>query len=65
MVMQNMCFVSTSQYINSRDANKQLVNSENWSLYYSVTEDFLLKPWSLVIHKMQVSGCPSLRIKKA
>ncbi len=50
MVMQNMCFVSTSQYVNSRDANKQLVNSENWSLYYS---------------EMQVSGCLSLTIKKA
>ncbi len=49
MVMQNMCFVSTSQYVNSRDANKQLVNSENWSLYYS---------------EMQVSGCSSLRIKR-
>ncbi len=33
MVMQNMCFIINSQYVNKRHANKQLVNSENWSLY--------------------------------
>ncbi len=35
MVMKNMFFISTnnSQYVNNRHANKQLVNSENWSLY--------------------------------
>ncbi len=35
MVMQNMCIISTknSQYVNNRYAYKQLVNSENWSLY--------------------------------
>ncbi len=32
MVMQNMCFIN-SQYGNNILANKQLVNSENWSLY--------------------------------
>ncbi len=26
-----------SHYVNNRHANKQLVNSENWSLYKSVT----------------------------
>ncbi len=30
MVMQNMCYI---QYVNNIHANKQLVNSENWSLY--------------------------------
>ncbi len=30
MVMQNMCFMINCQYVNSRHANKQLVNSENW-----------------------------------
>ncbi len=35
-----MCFISTNkQPIFNRRANKQLVNSENWSLYY-VTEIF-------------------------
>ncbi len=35
MVMQNMCFIIliNSQYVNNRHANKQLVNSENCSLY--------------------------------
>ncbi len=39
MVMQNMCFISTNTTIisiistNNRHANKQLVNSENCSLY--------------------------------
>ncbi len=34
MVMQNMCFRSkNSQYVNISHANKQLVNSENCSLY--------------------------------
>ncbi len=40
MVMQYMCIISTknSQYFNNRHANKQLVNSENWSLYYIITK---------------------------
>ncbi len=35
MVMQNICFISTnnSQYVINRHANKQVDNSENWSLY--------------------------------
>ncbi len=36
MVMQNMCFISTNKhhiYVNNRHANKQLVNSQNWSLH--------------------------------
>ncbi len=35
MVMQNMFFIIlvNIQYFNNRRANKQLVNSENWSLY--------------------------------
>ncbi len=42
MVMQNMCFIRTktnnkffinSQYVNTRHADKQLVNSENCSLF--------------------------------
>ncbi len=36
MIMQNMCFISTNNqpiYINNMHANKQLVNSEDWSLY--------------------------------
>ncbi len=35
MIIQNMCFISTknSQYVNNRHVNKQLVNSENRSLY--------------------------------
>ncbi len=32
MVMQNMCIIN-SQYVNNIHANKQLINSENWSLY--------------------------------
>ncbi len=34
IVIQIMCFISIihSQYINNRHANKQLVNSENWTL---------------------------------
>ncbi len=35
MIMQNMCFTLNKmnrQYVNNRHANKQLVNSENWSL---------------------------------
>ncbi len=34
MVVQNMYLILiNSQYVNNRHANKQLVNSENWSLY--------------------------------
>ncbi len=37
MVMLNMCFTISilinRQYVNNRHANKQLVDSENWSLY--------------------------------
>ncbi len=35
MVMQNMCFIilTNNQYVINRHANKQLVVSENWSLY--------------------------------
>ncbi len=29
-----------SQYVKNRHDNKQLVNSENWSLYLSVTKVF-------------------------
>ncbi len=39
MVMQNMCFISTNKkplYVNNKHATKQLVNSENWSLYTNV-----------------------------
>lgn len=34
--MQNMCFKVqiNGQYANDRHANEQLVNSENWSLYW-------------------------------
>ncbi len=38
MVMQNMCFINTvlinCQNVNKGHANKQLVNSENCSLYW-------------------------------
>ncbi len=33
MFMQNICFIKNSKYVNNRHANKQTVNSENWSLY--------------------------------
>ncbi len=40
--MQNMCFICTNKqpldFLYSRCANKQLVKSENWSLYCSVME---------------------------
>ncbi len=37
MVLRNMCIIN-SQYVNNRNTNnKQLVNSENWFLYESVT----------------------------
>ncbi len=36
--MQNMCSISTNKQPNKNShANMQLVNSENWSLYGSVT----------------------------
>ncbi len=31
--MQNIQVLINSQYVNNRHANKQLVTSENWSLY--------------------------------
>ncbi len=39
MDMQYMCFISTNkqQIFYNIHANKQLVNSKNWSLYLSVT----------------------------
>ncbi len=42
MVMENMCFITliNNQYVNNRHANKQPVNSENWSVYWTLT-DFL------------------------
>ncbi len=40
--MENMCFICTNKqpldFLYSRCANKQLVKSENWSLYCSVME---------------------------
>ncbi len=53
MFMENMCFITliNSQYVNNRHANKQPVNSENWSVYWTVT-DFL----SSVEHKKK--KCP-------
>ncbi len=36
MLMQNMCLIN-SHYASDMHANKQLVNSEYWSLKYSVS----------------------------
>ncbi len=53
MVMQNKCFIcsllTNSQYVNNRHANKQIVNSEIWSLYYSVTKNpYVNKPYVII-----------------
>ncbi len=40
MVTQNMCFIIpiNNQYVINKHANKQILNSENWSLSSSVTK---------------------------